>query len=95
MADTKNVSGLPETLSDNQNGHVPYPGIPTTTDGAGSVVWVETHITQAACAYPITSSTTMGGGYGAAVSNGRGANLWGGRAEVPRAGVGAQRSCRV
>jgi len=27
------------------------------------VVWVETHITQGACAYPITSSTTMGGGY--------------------------------
>ena len=76
MADTKNVSGLPEALSDSQNGHVPYPGIPTTTDGAGSVVWVETHITQAACAYPITSSTTMGGGYGAAVSNGA-RNLWG------------------
>ena len=41
----------------------PYPGIPTTSDGAGMVVWVETHITQGACAYPITSSTTMGGGY--------------------------------
>ena len=27
------------------------------------VVWVETHITQGACAYPITSSTTMGAGY--------------------------------
>src|SRR5215471_15653969 len=40
-----------------------YPGIPTTSDGAGIVVWVETHITQGACAYPITSSTTMGGGY--------------------------------
>src|SRR5579885_3861957 len=24
----------------------PYPGIPTTSDGAGMVVWVETHITQ-------------------------------------------------
>lgn len=54
----------------------PYPGIPTTTDGAGTVVWVDTHITQAACAYPITSSTTMGGGYGSAVSNGM-TNLWG------------------
>lgn len=40
-----------------------FPGIPTTSDGAGTVVWVETHITQGACAYPITSSTTMGGGY--------------------------------
>ena len=29
-----------------------YPGIPTTSDGAGMVVWVETHITQGACAYP-------------------------------------------
>ncbi len=53
-----------------------YPGIPTITDGAGGVVWVETNITQAACAYPITSSTTMGGGYSAAVSNGM-KNLWG------------------
>ena len=32
-----------------------FPGIPTTSDGAGMVVWVETHITQGACAYPITS----------------------------------------
>jgi pyruvate-ferredoxin/flavodoxin oxidoreductase len=40
------------------------------------VVWVETHITQGACAYPITSSTTMGGGYQVEVANG-GRNLWG------------------
>ncbi len=55
---------------------VPYPGIPTTTDGSGAVVWVETHITQGACAYPITSSTPMGVGYQAAVANGQ-KNLWG------------------
>jgi pyruvate-ferredoxin/flavodoxin oxidoreductase len=54
----------------------PYPGIPTTSDGAGMVVWVETHITQGACAYPITSSTTMGGGYQVEVANGT-KNLWG------------------
>src|SRR5690349_17334785 len=54
----------------------PFPGIPTTSDGAGMVVWVETHITQGACAYPITSSTTMGGGYQAEVANGK-RNLWG------------------
>src|SRR5262245_2581774 len=54
----------------------PYPGIPTTSDGAGMVTWVETHITQGACAYPITSSTTMGGGYQAEVANGK-RNLWG------------------
>ncbi len=54
----------------------PYPGIPTTSDGAGAVTWVETHITQAACAYPITSSTTMGTGYQTEVANGK-KNLWG------------------
>ncbi|MHB8521382.1 MAG: 2-oxoacid:acceptor oxidoreductase family protein [Limisphaerales bacterium] len=54
----------------------PYPGIPTTSDGAGSVVWVETNITNGACAYPITSSTTMGTGYQTEVSNGK-KNLWG------------------
>src|SRR5438094_6196243 len=53
-----------------------FPGIPTTSDGAGMVVWVETHVTQGACAYPITSSTTMGGGYQAEVANGK-RNLWG------------------
>ena len=40
------------------------------------VVWVETQITQGACAYPITSSTTMGGGYQVEVANGT-RNLWG------------------
>src|SRR5438046_10491676 len=53
-----------------------FPGIPTTSDGAGMVTWVETHITQGACAYPITSSTTMGGGYQVEVANGK-KNLWG------------------
>ena len=54
----------------------PYPGIPTTCDGAETVVWVETHISQGSGAYPITSSTTMGGGFNAAVMNGD-TNLWG------------------
>ena len=53
-----------------------YPGIPTTCDGAEAVVHVEIHISQAAGAYPITSSTTMGGGFNASVMNG-GKNLWG------------------
>ncbi len=53
-----------------------YPGIPTTCDGAEAVVHVEVHITQGAGAFPITSSTTMGGGYNAAVMNGW-RNLWG------------------
>jgi pyruvate-ferredoxin/flavodoxin oxidoreductase len=53
-----------------------YPGISTTGDGAAGVVWVETHITHGACAYPITSSTTMGTGYETEVSNGK-KNIWG------------------
>src|SRR5690349_2495256 len=60
----------------NEANQVPYPGIPTTSDGAGGVVWVETHITHGACAYPITSSTTMGTAYETEVSNGK-KNLWG------------------
>ncbi len=55
-----------------------YPGIATTSDGAGCVVWAETNITQGACAYPITSSTTMGTGYQTEYSNGK-KNLWGDR----------------
>ena len=53
-----------------------YPGIKSTADGAAIVVWVETHITQGACAYPITSSTTMGSGYQSVLANG-GRNIWG------------------
>jgi pyruvate-ferredoxin/flavodoxin oxidoreductase len=54
----------------------PFPGIPTTCDGAEAVVHVEINVAQAAGAYPITSSTTMGGGFNASVMNG-GKNLWG------------------
>ena len=41
-----------------------------------SVVHVEINVTQASGAFPITSSTNMGGGYNAAVMNGY-KNLWG------------------
>ncbi len=67
------VSGVQAAV---QEKTVHFPGMPTTSDGAGMVVWVETHISQGACAYPITSSTTMGGGYQAEVANGK-RNLWG------------------
>jgi pyruvate-ferredoxin/flavodoxin oxidoreductase len=73
------VNGPGSSLAVSEKGEeqkIPYSGIPTTADGAGMVVWVETHITQGACAYPITSSTTMGGGYQAEVANGK-RNLWG------------------
>ena len=53
-----------------------YPGLPTTCDGAEAVVWVESRISQGTGAYPITSSTTMAGGFNHAVMNGI-PNLWG------------------
>ena len=53
-----------------------FPGIPTTADGAEMIVWVETHISQGAVAYPITPSTTMGQGFEAAYAAGA-TNLWG------------------
>src|SRR5436305_2015541 len=58
------------------SGRYQYPGSPTTCDGAEAVVHVEINVAQAAGAYPITSSTTMGGGFNAAVMNGL-TNLWG------------------
>jgi pyruvate-ferredoxin/flavodoxin oxidoreductase len=66
----------PDTLREAADTKFEYPGIPTTCDGAEAVVHVETRISQAAGAYPITSSTTMGGGFNAAVMNGE-KNLWG------------------
>jgi pyruvate-ferredoxin/flavodoxin oxidoreductase len=65
-----------ESLLETQSARIRYPGIPTTCDGAEAVVHVEVNVTQGAGAFPITSSTTMGGGYNAAVMNGY-KNLWG------------------
>ncbi len=48
----------------------PYPGIPGTGDGSAMVAYVETRATDAAAAYPITSSTVMGMNYQAAQANG-------------------------
>src|SRR6201997_5371655 len=67
---------VPQTIEQGGPPKFQYPGIPTTCDGAEAVVHVEIHVAQAAGAYPITSSTTMGGGFNAAVTNGQ-ANLWG------------------
>ncbi len=63
------------SLSNGHLGSIPHPGIRTTADGSESVVWVETHISQGACAYPITPSTPMGTGYEVAYSNGK-KNIW-------------------
>src|SRR6516162_1063696 len=67
---------IPETIQEAAEPKFEYPGIPTTCDGAEAVVHVEIAVAQAAGAYPITSSTTMGGGFNAAVMNGQ-TNLWG------------------
>src|SRR3970040_1977439 len=53
-----------------------FPGTPATADGSETVVWVEPHRSQGACAYPIPSSTNMGAGYQAAQAAGK-TNLWG------------------
>jgi pyruvate-ferredoxin/flavodoxin oxidoreductase len=66
----------PKPVDEGAGSRFQYPGIPTTCDGAEAVVHVEVAISQAAGAYPITSSTTMGGGFNASVMNG-GKNLWG------------------
>ncbi|MHB1530235.1 MAG: 2-oxoacid:acceptor oxidoreductase family protein [Acidiferrobacteraceae bacterium] len=53
-----------------------YPGISAVVDGSEAVLWVDTHVTDGACAYPITPSSRMSDGYQRAVANG-GVNLWG------------------
>jgi pyruvate-ferredoxin/flavodoxin oxidoreductase len=67
---------VPQSVEASAPADFQYPGIPTTCDGAEAVVHVEINVAQAAGAYPITSSTTMGGGFNAAVMNGK-KNLWG------------------
>jgi pyruvate-ferredoxin/flavodoxin oxidoreductase len=55
--------------------HVPYPGRPATADGSQMVAYVETHVGEAACGYPITSSTNMGQAFEVSVAAGK-TNLW-------------------
>jgi pyruvate-ferredoxin/flavodoxin oxidoreductase len=50
--------------------------VPAVVDGSEAIAHVEVRISQAACSYPITPSTTMASLYQAAVADGR-ANLWG------------------
>src|SRR5437773_10003631 len=66
----------PETIARREERKFQYPGIPTTCDGSETVVHVEINVSQASGAFPITSSTNMGGGYNSAVMNGY-KNLWG------------------
>jgi pyruvate-ferredoxin/flavodoxin oxidoreductase len=53
-----------------------FPGIASTADGSTAIVYVETAISEAATAYPITPTTNMGVGYQEKVANGA-QNLWG------------------
>ncbi|MFL5647360.1 MAG: 2-oxoacid:acceptor oxidoreductase family protein [Chloroflexota bacterium] len=53
-----------------------YPGLPSIVDGSEAIAHVETRISEVACVYPITPSTTMAAIFQAAVAAGK-ANLWG------------------
>ena len=55
---------------------VRFPGIPAVADGSEVVAHVEVRLAEAACAYPITPSTTMAALYQAAVADGK-SDLWG------------------
>ncbi len=55
---------------------VRYPGTAAILDGSEAIASVETRISEIACAYPITPSTTMAAIFQAAVADGR-PNLWG------------------
>ena len=52
-----------------------FPGTPAVCDGSEAIASVETRISECACSYPITPSTTMPAVYQAAVADGR-TNLW-------------------
>jgi len=54
----------------------PFPGIPAIVDGSEAIAHVETRLSEVACVYPITPSTTMASVFQAAVAEGR-SNLWG------------------
>ncbi|HET9347231.1 MAG TPA: 2-oxoacid:acceptor oxidoreductase family protein [Candidatus Limnocylindrales bacterium] len=54
----------------------PYPGIPAIVDGSEAAAHVESRLSEVACVYPITPSTTMAAIYQAAVAAGK-RDLWG------------------
>jgi pyruvate-ferredoxin/flavodoxin oxidoreductase len=57
-----------------------YPGIVSTIDGSGAVVWVESQIAQAACVFPVAPSAAMADAFAAEFSAGK-SNLWDERLE--------------
>ncbi len=76
-----NAGRLPRERAD-RIAHAPlmqsprFPGTPVICDGSEAIASVETRISEGACSYPITPSTTMPAVYQAAVADGRN-NLWG------------------
>jgi len=63
-------------MTEETKGQFPYPGIEGTGDGSAAVAYVEARASDAAAAYPITSSTIMGQNYQVYVANGF-KNVWG------------------
>ncbi len=63
-------------MADHPRPDPPFPGTPAVLDGSEAIASVETRISEVACAYPITPSTTMAAIYQAAVADGE-PNLWG------------------
>ena len=55
---------------------VRFPGVPAIVDGSEAIAHVETRVSEVACAYPITPSTTMAAVFQSAVAAGH-TNLWG------------------
>jgi pyruvate-ferredoxin/flavodoxin oxidoreductase len=60
----------------NEPDAAPYPGLPAIVDGSEAIAHVETRISEVACVYPITPSTTMAALFQSAVAGGA-RNLWG------------------
>ncbi len=77
------VSSLPDAIEPARTadagqpyGPARFPGIPAIVDGSEAVAHVETRLSEIACVYPITPSTTMAAIYQAAVAAGL-TDLWG------------------
>ena len=74
----RRMNAQPSDTMDRAGDRPAYPGIPAIVDGSEAIAHVETRISEVACAYPITPSTTMAAIFQAAVAAGR-PNLWGTR----------------
>jgi pyruvate-ferredoxin/flavodoxin oxidoreductase len=70
------VETPPEAAGDSISLGPLYPGIAAIADGSEAIAHVEVRISEGACAYPITPSTTMAAIYQGAVAGGK-TNLWG------------------